>query len=52
MKVDSLILQKHAGALFLAGAIYLSGKHMARDPKAAAWCFRKAAEQVSDFLDS
>lgn len=40
------MVQKHAGALFLVGAIYLSGRHVRRDPQAAAWCFRKAAEQV------
>jgi TPR repeat protein len=44
--LESAACQKHAGALFLVGAIYLSGRHVRRDPQAAAWCFRKAAEQV------
>ncbi|KAG6551632.1 hypothetical protein Mapa_006711 [Marchantia paleacea] len=37
--------KKHPGALFLMGATYLGGKHTKRDVKAAAWCFRNAAEQ-------
>lgn len=43
--LESAACQKHPGALFLVGSIYLSGKHVRRDPQAAAWCFRKAAEQ-------
>nr|XP_024359110.1 uncharacterized protein LOC112274132 isoform X2 [Physcomitrium patens] len=43
--LESAACQKHAGALFLVGTMYLSGKHVRRDSKAAAWCFRKAAEQ-------
>jgi TPR repeat protein len=42
----SNLLQKHPGALFLVGAMYLVGNHVNKDPKAAAWCFHKAAEQV------
>jgi TPR repeat protein len=41
----SNLLQKHPGALFLVGAMYLVGNHVNKDPKAAAWCFHKAAEQ-------
>ncbi|KAG0607496.1 hypothetical protein M758_8G033300 [Ceratodon purpureus] len=43
--LESAACQKHAGALFLVGAMYLSGRHVRRDPQAAAWCFRKAADQ-------
>jgi hypothetical protein len=46
----SNLLQKHPGALFLVGAMYLVGNHVNKDPKAAAWCFHKAAEQVVIFF--
>ncbi|CAM6095087.1 unnamed protein product [Calypogeia fissa] len=37
--------KKHPEALFLMGSIYLAGKHTKQDVKAAAWCFRNAADQ-------
>jgi len=43
--LESAACQKHPGALFLVGAMYLVGNHVNKDPKAAAWCFHKAAEQ-------
>jgi TPR repeat protein len=39
-------VQKHREALFLMGSMYIAGKHMKKDVKAAAWCFRNAADQV------
>ncbi|KAL2650293.1 hypothetical protein R1flu_018421 [Riccia fluitans] len=37
--------QKHAGALFMMGSVYLMDKHTKRNVTAAAWCFRNAADQ-------
>ena len=42
-------LQLHPGALYLLGAVYLTGDCVKRDIASAMWCFHRASEKVSDF---
>jgi TPR repeat protein len=39
----------HPGALYLLGAVYLTGDCVKRDIASAMWCFHRASEKVSIF---
>ncbi|CAN0838697.1 hypothetical protein LINGRAHAP2_LOCUS2295 [Linum grandiflorum] len=37
----------HPGALYLPGAVYLTGNCVKKDVASALWCFHRASEKVS-----
>lgn len=40
----------HPGALYLLGAVYLTGDCLKKDIASALWCFHRASEKVKLFL--
>lgn len=40
--------QLHPGALYLLGAVYLTGDCVREDIGSAMWCFHRAAQKVSN----
>jgi hypothetical protein len=40
-------MQLHPGALYLLGAVYLTGDCVKRDIASAMWCFHRASEKVA-----
>ena len=44
-------MQLHPGALYLLGAVYLTGDCVKRDIASAMWCFHRASEKVVNGRD-
>jgi TPR repeat protein len=44
-------MQLHPGALYLLGAVYLTGDCVKRDIASAMWCFHRASEKVANGRD-
>ena len=44
-------MQLHPGALYLLGAVYLTGDCVKRDIASAMWCFHRASEKVLNGRD-
>lgn len=40
------LFQLHPGALYLLGAVYLTGDCVKKDVASALWCFHRASEKV------
>lgn len=38
----------HPGALYLLGAVYLTGDCVKKDVASALWCFHRASEKVTE----
>lgn len=44
-------MQLHPGALYLLGAVYITGDCVKRDIASAMWCFHRASEKVVNEID-
>ncbi|KAM7528064.1 hypothetical protein LguiB_031474 [Lonicera macranthoides] len=49
--IEKAVDQLHPGALYLLGAVYLSGDCVKKDVASALWCFHRASEKARK-LDS
>lgn len=45
----AFLFQLHPGALYLLGAVYLTGDCVKKDIASALWCFHRASEKLSSF---
>lgn len=46
VSLEISLFQLHPGALFLLGAVYLTGDCVKKDVASALWCFHRASEKV------